>query len=205
MPANEHRPGVSLHHGTLLIDTDMAALGRYLTPNKLKLQSKGISSVASRVINLKEINRTLDHDVVCSAIEKRFLEHYNMPPQEPELLSHESELLRGPDFLELHEKIVDWNWRFGSTPDFSHNMETRIEGVGMFDVHCQVTDARITKMKIFSDALYPETIDEIREAMVGATYTPRSIHAALGVLEPEGPRKVLVDSFAAWFTSAMEA
>jgi len=205
MPPNEKRSGVSLHHGTLLIDTDMAALGRYLTPNKLKLQSKGISSVASRVINLKEINSSLDHDVVCSALEKRFLEYYNMPPQEPEILSRESTLLNAADFLELHDKISDWNFRFGTTPEFSHNVETRIEGVGMFDVHCQVTNAKVEKIVIFSDALYPETVDEIRHAMLGATYTPRAIHTALGTLEVQGPRKVLVDSFAAWFTSAMES
>jgi lipoate-protein ligase A len=44
----------SLHHGTLLIDIDLNGVTKYLNPNKAKLQSKGINSVASRVMNLSE-------------------------------------------------------------------------------------------------------------------------------------------------------
>ncbi|MFR7892737.1 MAG: biotin/lipoate A/B protein ligase family protein [Dysosmobacter sp.] len=35
----------SFHNGTLLIDVDMAKLGRYLSPLSGKLQSKGVASV----------------------------------------------------------------------------------------------------------------------------------------------------------------
>ncbi|CAE7514433.1 lplA [Symbiodinium necroappetens] len=54
--AFKHAPdrGVSLHHGTVLVDTDLTALQRYLTPDKRKLQAKGIASVGARVMNLKE-------------------------------------------------------------------------------------------------------------------------------------------------------
>ena len=44
------------HHGTLLVDVDMDKLGRYLNPSKAKLQAKGVDSVRSRVVNLKELN-----------------------------------------------------------------------------------------------------------------------------------------------------
>jgi lipoate-protein ligase A len=39
--AFRHSKGRSLHHGTLLLNVEMKALDRYLTPNKLKMQSKG--------------------------------------------------------------------------------------------------------------------------------------------------------------------
>jgi lipoate-protein ligase A len=41
-----------LHHGTILFNVDTNALVKYLNPNKAKLISKGITSVASRVLNL---------------------------------------------------------------------------------------------------------------------------------------------------------
>lgn len=44
----------ALHHGTILFSVDLNALQKYLNPNKKKLESKGIDSVISRVMNLKE-------------------------------------------------------------------------------------------------------------------------------------------------------
>ena len=61
---------MSLHHGTMLLNVKMDALGKYLNPSKEKLKSKGIDSVISRVINLKEITPDIDHDKFCEAMEK---------------------------------------------------------------------------------------------------------------------------------------
>jgi lipoate-protein ligase A len=44
-----------LHHGTILVDVNMEQMAKILTPSQLKLQSKGIKSVRSRVINLKKV------------------------------------------------------------------------------------------------------------------------------------------------------
>lgn len=46
--------GFFLHHGTLLLNVNLANMSKYLTPNKLKLQSKGIESVRARVCNLND-------------------------------------------------------------------------------------------------------------------------------------------------------
>lgn len=48
------RNGKLLFHGTLMVDVDLEALTQALTPDKIKIASKGIDSVRSRVINLKE-------------------------------------------------------------------------------------------------------------------------------------------------------
>ena len=42
----------ALHHGTMLLSVNIEALGKYLNPSKLKLESKGVESVKSRVTNL---------------------------------------------------------------------------------------------------------------------------------------------------------
>ena len=69
-------PPRALHHGTLLIDVDMKALAGLLNPNKLKLQSKGIASVASRVKNLKELSSLVSHESLSKAIIESFCSHY---------------------------------------------------------------------------------------------------------------------------------
>lgn len=62
----------SLHHGTMLIDLDLNALSKYLHPNKLKLISKGVDSVASRVVNLKELNADISHETWSDALAEAF-------------------------------------------------------------------------------------------------------------------------------------
>ncbi len=43
------------HHGTLMVDVDKEKLSRYLNVSPKKLQSKGVDSVRSRVVNLREL------------------------------------------------------------------------------------------------------------------------------------------------------
>ena len=51
--------GKQYHHGTLLVDVDMAAMSRYLSPSHAKLEAKGVASVRSRVVNLRELRPEL--------------------------------------------------------------------------------------------------------------------------------------------------
>ncbi|MBR5295477.1 MAG: lipoate--protein ligase, partial [Clostridia bacterium] len=46
------RKGKKMHHGTLLVSSDLGRLSRYLTVDPKKIASKGIASVRSRVCNL---------------------------------------------------------------------------------------------------------------------------------------------------------
>ena len=62
----------ALHHGTMLLDLDLNALEKYLSPNKLKLISKGVDSVKGRVINLTKLNPSINHDNFCTALAEEF-------------------------------------------------------------------------------------------------------------------------------------
>ena len=46
--------GKAYHHGTLMVDVDLEMVQRYLRPSKAKLAAKGVDSVRSRVVNLRE-------------------------------------------------------------------------------------------------------------------------------------------------------
>jgi len=62
----------SLHHGTMLLDLDLTALDRYLSPNKAKLLSKGVDSVISRVLNLKEKVPDISHEMFSQSLAGAF-------------------------------------------------------------------------------------------------------------------------------------
>jgi len=50
---------------------------KYLNPNKEKLKSKGVESVISRIMNLSEIDPTIDHARICETIQKEFCSFYH--------------------------------------------------------------------------------------------------------------------------------
>ena len=70
--------GCAFHNGTLLLSVDMANLGKYLTPSKVKLESKGVASVRSRVINLTELKPDLTIDSMATAMVKAFETVYDL-------------------------------------------------------------------------------------------------------------------------------
>ena len=73
--------GKAYHHGTLLLDVDMDRLSRYLNPSKAKLRSKGVDSVRSRVVNLKEIRPDLTLEMLKEALYRSFGEVYGLQPE----------------------------------------------------------------------------------------------------------------------------
>jgi len=164
----------SFHHGTILIDVERDAFSKYLNPNKAKLLSKGVDSVQSRVLNLKELVPTLNHQRVCEAIVHQFLKVYNQPPHTLIETLDTKTLEQIPQLQEFYTQLNDWNWRFGNTPNFEHNLETRFAW-GIIDIHIHATNAIIESVKIYSDALVPSLIEALMENLVGVPYSPEGI------------------------------
>ena len=76
-----HAPTLSFPvHGTLMVDVDKEKLGRYLSPPKAKLQAKGVASVRSRVVNLKELAPDLTIDAMKQYMIHAFSDVYGMTP-----------------------------------------------------------------------------------------------------------------------------
>lgn len=64
----------------MLLDLELGALGKYLNPNKKKLESKGVSSVISRVMNLKEAIPEITHESWNAALERAFINKWKDTP-----------------------------------------------------------------------------------------------------------------------------
>lgn len=116
----------SLHHGTMLLDLELTALGKYLNPSKAKLESKGVESVISRVINLKDICPDINHDNYCDALEVAFVNKWGTGSVNKRTLSI-SELEKIPKLASIYKESEDWNWRFGETPAFSNSLEKKFD------------------------------------------------------------------------------
>lgn len=153
----------SLHHGTMLLDVDLDALGRYLSPNKLKMESKGIASVAARVVNLCEVTPTIDHASFCDAAASAFEAKYPGRSVNRRMLTV-SELKQIPELMAIYERYDEWEWRFGESPSFSHSLEHKFDWA-LVDVHVDVDRGVITGGRVFSDCLVPPLIEALNEEL----------------------------------------
>ena len=70
------------HHGTLMVDVDMAPLEKYLNVSPLKLQAKGVKSVRSRVTNLRNYRPDLTIQRLNQALVEAFGQVYGLPVEE---------------------------------------------------------------------------------------------------------------------------
>lgn len=110
----------------MLLSLELNALGKYLNPSKAKLESKGVDSVISRVMNLQETSPGINHDSFCKALEEMFVRKYAHEGVEvnSRVLTVE-ELEQIPKLMEIYKTYSDWSWRFGQTPDFKNSLEKK--------------------------------------------------------------------------------
>lgn len=160
--------GMNCHHGTLLVDVDLDKLSRYLTVSPLKLQSKGIDSVVSRVVNLKEINPVITTEGLMDAIIKSFNEHYNADAQITVL--NENSL----DSTDYIGKYASWEWNYSESPDFSIILEEKFHW-GLFEIHLEVSDGIIRDCRIFTDALVLEDFKNLENVFVNKKFKSKNL------------------------------
>ena len=133
----------TLHHGTMLIKTDPLAIQKYLNPNKLKLKSKGVDSVISRVENLSNIDKNITSNSLFEAIKDEFIKFYDGHEYAIEELDH-SVLKQRPNIDKLFKEYSGHEWLYQNTPNFTNNIETRFDW-GIMDVYFHVEKGIIFK------------------------------------------------------------
>jgi lipoate-protein ligase A len=67
----------------------------------------------------------LSHEILISALIDEFCDTYGT--RTPVELLDEHTLKRQPLLMDAWHQYLDWKWRFGETPYFEHNIETRFD------------------------------------------------------------------------------
>lgn len=151
--------GKNCHHGTLLVDVDLDKLSRYLTVSPLKLKSKGIDSVLSRVVNLKEIAPQMTIENLKTALITSFNEFYKAEVKIDIL--NENEV----DVTKYIEKYNSWEWNYSESPDFSIVLENKFDW-GIFEINLELSDGKVKDCKIFTDAIETEEFTILEKSFV---------------------------------------
>lgn len=184
------------HHGTLLLHADLNRLANYLTPNPKKLAAKGITSVKSRVTNLNYIRQDINHDIVCDALVKAYLDYHD-EQVDIEFISPDS-ATNLPDLDETFQHYSSWEWNYGKTPEFTHTMDERFAWGGV-EVCLNVIKGRIQEAKLYTDSLDPTPFEKLAENLKGSGYNQEETGAQLDALiDSEHELKGQLQEFRTW-------
>lgn len=158
--------GRLLHHGTLLYDSDLDVLQSVLKVDSTKIASKGISSVRSRVTNIKEhIPEGTFSDI--HAFWKALLNAFS---EEEEVTRYELSDQMLEEVKTLQEtKYQTWDWNFGDAPAFEYNNSKRFPG-GKLEIHLNVEKGLITECKLSGDFLGLVALDDLETGLKGTKY-----------------------------------
>lgn len=154
----------NLHHGTLLINADLARLVAYLRPPEQTLEAKGIQSVPAKVCNLDEHHPGLDFPAVCDAI---------VAAARAEAATTEEQWPAGaragdPLFDDARRRLAGWEWTYGSTPEFRRTV-TGTVGETRATATVTVTHGRVRELVVTPTAANAGA-DTIAARFVGRRY-----------------------------------
>ena len=165
--------GCLMHHGTLLIDTDLNGLQSYLNPSKYKLESKGIKSVRSRVGNLVEFNEKIDVELMIGALKATYQEVFGVfdavEVVGDELLNSSVELRNE------YEILSSWDWLYGKTPEFTDSYKKRFFW-GEIEILLKVNNGIVADVTVYTDSLNVNIVDIIKGCLLGIQFQVENLY-----------------------------
>ncbi|NFT07687.1 lipoate--protein ligase [Clostridium botulinum] len=154
--------GNYFHHGTIMIDINLNELSKALNPSKLKLQSKGIKSVRSRVVNLKDLDKKIDSNIVKEALINGFLNVYGKFAN----IKKYSKKNYIPSYF---QKYNDSKWNFGESPNYNITLERKLS-IGNVEINLDIVNGIVEDCKIFTDSLMLVDLNKIQECLKGIEF-----------------------------------
>ena len=152
---------------TLLLDIDYDAMVNVLTPNRKKIESKGIDSVRSRVTGLREYLDEEYRDLSVVDFKDLYLCRLFNCERLEDIKRYE---LTEEDWQEIDEllskKYQNWDWNYGKSPRYNYNRDARL-GIGTVEFNLEVEAGRITKAKIYGDFFGKGNVGDVEEKLIG--------------------------------------
>lgn len=184
------------HHGTVLVDVDMPNLGKYLNVSMKKLESKGVESVKSRVINLKEINPEITVAQIKKALQQAFeLEYGTLADGEVHGVSESHAPIEA---IERFNHYASWDWRFGKSPDFEVTFEEKFSW-GEVVLEIRTKNAKASEIQVYSDAMSTQFIDDLKVTFSKVRFEKSEMQEALGQMQVSESEKGFLADFMNWF------
>lgn len=154
-----------LHHGTLMFNVDVEALVNSLNVSQMKIESKAIKSVKSRVLNIKDV---LDIKMDIYQFKDFILDEIFSE------MDMEEYRLTDKDYENIEKLVKDkygtWEFNYGYSPKFSIKNKKKFESSGLIEVMLDVKSGIIEDIKISGDYFSVKETDDLEDMIKGLNY-----------------------------------
>lgn len=155
------KQGKLMHHGCIMVDSNLVNVAEALKPPKAKFQSKSVKSVRSRVTT---INANAAQGITVNGfkaeLKKQIMQQEAMKPYRltVEDMQRVQALKR--------EKYQTWEWNYGRSPKYNFQAEQKFD-FGLVTVHADIQNCAINTIRIYGDFFGSGEIQQLEEALIG--------------------------------------
>lgn len=169
-----HRKDRNIVHGTMLYDTNYNLMTGALTPDKAKLQSKGVTSVKSRVSLLKD-------QLQMSVEEIREALRMQLTDRQLRLTEDDVQYIKA-----IEADYYDPLYLYGHSAKADAVIEGRIPDCGNLSLHFALKGSRIEEVEVKGDYFALDDVDAaFRRAFVDRQFTRANLVEAVELHHPE--------------------
>ncbi len=163
-----------MHHGTILFDTDVNELQKCLKPSKIKMQSKGIKSVKSRVTNICEHLKTQMSIIEFkNRLKNKFLKDcvpYEFTKEDKENIQKL-----------IDEKYSKYEWNIGRSPKGQNNFTHKFN-FGIFSLSFDTENGLVKNMQIYGDFFEKKDVKEFATQLNGIKFIKSEFEKAFSIV-----------------------
>lgn len=149
-------------HGTLMYDVDLNVLQHVLDTPTSKMKAKGISSIRSRVTNLKEY---LPQFQSLDELQAKLVEILSAGDEQIRLSKEQIAEVRRM----AKEKFSTWEFIFGHSHEADFNFRKKL-ACGTIEASLKVNRGIITELTFSGDFMFDEPSDKLAAKLVGLRY-----------------------------------
>lgn len=166
--------GRVLHHGTLMFSSDLTTVADALRPNRLKLETKGIASVSSRVCNICEF---LPENVTLADFKQALLRNIMGEDSPSPYALTEDDRTQINKLME--QRYSQWDWNYGFSPRYQIIKERRIEGCGMLQLSMDIDKGVIRDIQFLGDFFDYGNLEALSVLLCGCSIERKALQKAL--------------------------
>ena len=164
-----YRQGIVLHHGTLLVSTDLGKMNRYLGSAHAHICSRAIGSNPVPVMNLRDVMGSISIPQLGVALAETAAAEW-----ERKIQWGREELFDPNAVKSVETKYSSWEWRYGMTPRFEVEMGGRFSW-GTVRVVLFVERGIVRRSELDLQGKYQAITPTIHQALVDVRFSERDV------------------------------